>query len=53
MTVTNLSQCHHNARLPVGRVLKRPCSECGGQVRIEFAGAFCMDCGLEVVGGRS
>jgi len=50
MTVTNLSQCHKDALLPVGRILKRRCSECGGQVRVEATGAFCVDCGIEVTG---
>ncbi len=53
MTQTNLIQCQIDSLRPVGRVLKRRCTECGGPVRVEFAGAFCMDCGLEVVGGRS
>jgi len=50
MTATNLIQCHHSARLPIGRVLKQRCTECGGPVRVEFAGAFCVDCGLEAAG---
>jgi hypothetical protein len=48
MTQTNLIQCQIDSLRPVGRVLKRPCSECGGPVRVEASGLFCQACGLEL-----